>query len=254
MRLESDFSRGETPLHHLDGRARLVAAGVFALVVAVFLKETSTLTAALALAALLAALSRPSPMRLLRRMAAVNVFVLFLWLVLPWSTPGEAVWRLGPFSLREEGILLCAAVTLKCNAILLAMIALLATCELHELAAAMRRLGMPARLVVITFLCARYLHLIWEEGRRVRQAAELRGFVPRTSPATYRTSAGLVGSLLVRSHERAARVYRAMLCRGFSGSFPRAGARPLRVRDVLISGGIVAFAITSGAIDWLLRN
>jgi cobalt/nickel transport system permease protein len=48
---------------------------------------------------------------------------------------------------------------------------------------------------------------------------KIRGFKPRTNLHTYRSYAYLAAMLLVRSFDRAERVFQAMLCRGFNGTF-----------------------------------
>ena len=64
----------------------------------------------------------------------------------------------------------------------------------------------------------------------------------------------MLGSLLVRSHERAARVYSAMLCRGFSGRFPILGARNLRASDLVAGVALLLVAALLGVLEWQLRS
>ena len=53
----------------------------------------------------------------------------------------------------------------------------------------------------------------------MRQAMRARGFKPKTDKHTYRSYAWLIGMLLVKSWDRAERVYDAMRCRGFRNRF-----------------------------------
>ena len=48
---------------------------------------------------------------------------------------------------------------------------------------------------------------------------KIRSFKPGTNLHTYRSYAYLAAMLLVRSYDRADRVYQAMICRGFHGTF-----------------------------------
>jgi len=48
---------------------------------------------------------------------------------------------------------------------------------------------------------------------------KIRGFKPSTNLFTYKTYAYLVGILIIKSYDRATRVIKAMLCRGFDGTF-----------------------------------
>ncbi len=253
MSLDAPFARGNSPLHRLDPRVKLVAAVAYAVVVAL-LGDLRVLASALVLSGGLVALARLDAPRFLRRLLAANVFIAFLWLFLPWSVPGRAFWSLGPLAVTAEGVRLSLLISMKCNAILAAMTALLATSPIHDLAGAMGRLGAPRKLLVVFYLCLRYLHIIHGEGLRLRQAAAVRGFVPRTSLGAYRTYASFLGSLLVRSHERAARVYSAMLCRGFSGSFPALSARRARASDLAAGVALLLAAALLGVLEWRLRS
>ncbi|MFP4657714.1 MAG: energy-coupling factor transporter transmembrane component T family protein, partial [Desulfonatronovibrionaceae bacterium] len=66
---------------------------------------------------------------------------------------------------------------------------------------------------------------------------------PGTNMRTYKTFAHIVGMILIRSFERAERVQQAMLCRGFSGRFPRSKDYSPGTVDLLFSAGTVLLLI-----------
>jgi len=216
--IEDAFSRGPSPLHRLDPRFRLAAATAWTVCAALL---TTAHAAALALvgSALLLAVSRPPLGRLFSRLAAVNVFILFLWVILPFSQPGEAVFRLWGLAATREGLALAGLITLKSNAIVLAFIALVATIPVSELGRALRSLKVPDKLAHLLVFTYRYVFVMAGEYQRMRQAMKIRAFTPRTDLHTYRTLAYLAGMVLVRGLDRSERVYKAMLCRGFDGRF-----------------------------------
>lgn len=156
---------------------------------------------------------------LLGRLLVINFFILFLWLFLPFSRPGEPAFSIGSFTATLEGIIYSAIITLKSNGIILAMTALISTMQVQTLGAGMQSLKLPDKLSRILLFSWRYVHVMLSEYTRMRRAATMRGFVPRTNLRTYRTYAWLMGMLLVRSLDRAHRVWQAMLCRGFTGTF-----------------------------------
>jgi cobalt/nickel transport system permease protein len=164
-------------------------------------------------------ISRLPLWEVVKRVALVNGFVLFFWFVIPFTYPGEAVLSLGPLTATREGILICARITLKSNAILLAFIALIATSSIASLGAALGSLGVPEKMVHLLLLNYRYIFVMEEEYHRLVRSLTVRGFQPSTRVHTYKTFAYLVGMLFVRASERAERVYMAMLCRGFDGKF-----------------------------------
>ena len=216
--LQEPFVNGTSQIHGLDPRFKIVMATLYAFAVALS-NRFPALFLALAFSFLLIGMSRLPLPDVAKRIALVNGFVLFFWLIVPFTYPGEPLFSLGPLTATWEGVLVAARITLKSNAILLAFIALIATSSVATLGAALSRLGVPQKLVYLLLLNYRYIFVMEEEYRRLVRSTAVRGFHPSTKLHTYRTFAYLVGMLFVRASERAERVYMAMLCRGFSGEF-----------------------------------
>lgn len=218
------------PLQSIDPRARLATAALLSVCVAV----AQTLAACLlglSVGILLLAAARPDLRELGQRAAAVNIFLLFLWCVTPWTTPGHAVWSLGPLTVTGAGLWLSLLVSLKANAICAIFTALTTGMDIATLGHALRRLGCPQGLAWLLLFMGRYIHVIRGEWRSLMTAARLRCFVPKSNAHTWRTLATLLGLLLVRSHDRARRVHEAMLLRGFTGSFHPLDSFAWRGRD-----------------------
>lgn len=231
---DEPFAQGHSPVHRLDPRMRLASAAFFSLCVAL-LRDPAAAAAALALAAAALAASLPPACLLIRRLAAVNVFILFLWATVPATMPGQELLAVGPVSFSREGVAMAWLVTLKSNAILLAFLALVATMNAPTMGHAMDRLGVPPKLVFLFLFTYRYLHVIADEWRRLITAARLRGFVPRTGMHSYRTIAHLLAMVLVNSFDRSGRVYQAMVLRGFSGRFASVVRFRARARDAVFA-------------------
>ena len=231
---DEPFAQGDSPVHRLDPRVRLASAAFFSLCVAL-LRDPAAAAAALALAAAALAASLPPACLLIRRLAAVNVFILFLWATVPATMPGQELLAVGPVSFSREGVAMAWLVTLKSNAILLAFLALAATMNAPTMGHALDRLGVPPKLVFLFLFTYRYLHVIADEWRRLITAARLRGFVPRTGMHSYRTIAHLLAMVLVGSFDRSGRVYQAMVLRGFSGRFASVVRFRARTRDALFA-------------------
>lgn len=239
---EEPFAEGASPIHARDPRVRLVAVTLFSLAAAL-LRTPQAAALALTCGALLTLLARLDARALLKRLAAVNAFIVFLWLFLPFSLPGHALWSLGPVTATAEGVRLALLVTLKSNAIVLAFLALASTASAATLGQAMYRLRVPEKLSFLFLFTYRFIQIVGEEYARLRTAARLRGFSPRSDAHTYRTLASLLGMILVRSFERAERVHRAMLLRGFSGRFASLREFTLSRADVIFLFLMLAAAV-----------
>ena len=243
------FSIGESFLHRTDPRVKIAGAVMFTLVAATA-GSRHVLIAALAVSALAAVAARLHPWELLKRLLVVNVFILLLWVFLPFTYSGQAVASLGPLAVSREGIDLALAITLKCNAIVLVCVALLSTSPVVSLVHALHHFRVPDKLVHLMFFSYRYMHVIEKEYFRLRNAMRIRGFVPRSDIHTYRTIAYLVGSILVKSYDRSKRIYNAMVCRGFKGRFYLLYHFELTRRDVAVLFLVVVVSVCLVLFQW----
>lgn len=254
---DEPFAHGDSFLHRLDPRVRVAAAVLGAICLAV-LRRPESAAAGLGLSLLLLALSRPPWLAAGRRLAVVNVFILFMWLTVPTVTPGEALWTLGPFVFSRSGVALMLLVTLKCNALAVLLMALVASMSAAVLGVALERLHFPAKLSFLLLFAWRYIHVAAGQWRTLKTAAVLRGFAPRADMHTYRTLGYMLGMTFVRGFEHASKVYEAMLLRGFSGKFQTlAFFRASRADAVFAAAFAVALAVImawdagAGDVLWL---
>ena len=212
-----------------DLRLRLVAA-VLLVLAASQLAHLGPALATLFLALLIALAARPDR-ALWRRLRHVEGFVALLLLTLPFAVPGAPLLTLGPLSASLEGLSRAALLAAKVTTAALVLLALLGTVEPIRLGAALHALRLPEPLVRLFVLTLRYLGLIGDEARRLREAMRARAFRARTDRHTWRSFGNLIGMLLVRALDRARRVEEAMRLRGFSGRFPHAALAAPTARD-----------------------
>ncbi len=247
--IEEQFSTGTSFIHSLDPRIKIIVAALFSVLVAVS-SNFSALVPALAVSLLMISLAKIPIQRVLHRLLLVNGLIIFLWLVLPFTYRGEPWFALGPLVATKEGILFATEITVKSNAILLAMIALLGTIPIFTLGHAMSQLSVPDKLVHLLLFTYRYIHVIFQEYRRLISAMKIRGFAPRTNKHTYKTYAYLLGVLLVRSYDRAERIHKAMLCRGFSGKYYTSTPFSVKPRDLLYLSAMLAIILGLVFLQW----
>ena len=240
--IQEPFSEGASLAHRLDPRGKIVVAGLLAILIAVATTYAAAL-AGLALALGCLALARLPLKKVVARLLVVNSFIFLLWVVLPLTYPGEVVWRFGPLAATRQGLIFTGLITLKSNAIIIALIALIATVPVITLGQAMHKLRLPDKLCHLLLFTYRYLYVFEQEFHRLIQAMKIRGFQPRTNLHTYRSYAYLAAMLLVRSYDRADRVFQAMLCRGFHGTFYSLRTFSWQRRDrVFVAASLLALA------------
>ena len=212
------FAEGDSVIHRLDPKLKIVFVIIFSAVVAVSV-HFITLVSALLFAALMLIVARLNAVEVLKRLAVVFGFVALIWLVMPLTYEGPTLLCIGPLCLTRPGVLLSAQISLKSVAILAAFMALATTMTTATLGHVLNRLGIPDKLVFLFLISYRYIFVIEQEYQRLIRAMRIRGFKPGTNLHSYKSYAYLIGMLFVRSSLRGERVYKAMKCRGFSGKF-----------------------------------
>jgi cobalt/nickel transport system permease protein len=237
-----EFAIGTSFVHDLDPRVKFIATLLFSIVVALN-THIPTVAVASVFPVILIFAARINIKRVLWRLAVVNTFVLFLWLFLPFTSPGKVLFSVGPLDVHREGVLAALLITLKSNTIVLTVIALLGTSKVFSLVHALSHLWVPDKLVHLFFFCFRYVHVIHEEYHRLVTAMKVRGFKPGTNLHTYRAYAYLVGMLLVRSFDRSERIFAAMKCRGFRGRFYILHHYEMKKFDYLLAASSAVFTL-----------
>ncbi len=96
------------------------------------------------------------------------------------------------------------------------LLALTSDVPFHRVCRALGEFHVPEVLVTQLMLLYRYISVLQEEALSMQKARDMRAFGARGKDMG--TTASLIGSLLLRTTDRAERIYRAMAARGFSGS------------------------------------
>lgn len=189
------------------------------------------------------------PIRLVvSRLVVIVPFLVFAAIV-PFIGTGEQVDVLG-MSLSEDGLWAAFGVASKALLGATAAIVFAATTPVPDVVRALSELRVPSVIVGIVAFMFRYLDLIVDQLRRMRQAMVARCHDPRwlwqVGPI-----ASSSGTLFVRSYERGERVHQAMLARGFDGRMPDLDERPTPPTDwpiALIPAAIAVAALLTAVL------
>ncbi|WP_163195061.1 cobalt ECF transporter T component CbiQ [Clostridium thermarum] len=117
----------------------------------------------------------------------------------------------------SRGWITFVSIFIKCGLTVTASILLVATTGMDKLAAAMRMLRIPKIFVLQLLLTYRYISVLIEEVSRMLRAYFLRA--PGQKGIEMKAWGTFAGQLLLRTLDRAQRVYEAMSLRGFNGDF-----------------------------------
>jgi len=209
------LAAGDTFLHRLDPRAKLLTTVVFIVSVVSFGKyEIAGLLPFFLYPAVLVGLGNLPLGYLLRKLLLVSPFVLFIGIFNPWLDPAVLV-HLGPLGI-SGGWLSFISLLLRFTLTVGAALLLIASTGLTAICMAMEKLGAPRVFTVQLLLLYRYLFVLVEEAIRMLRAHALRSF-GREGNITFRVFMQMMGNLLLRAMDRAQRIHMAMLSRAFTG-------------------------------------
>ena len=224
----------------IDPRARILLTLIFSLVV-VSLNILPLLVAALALALFILLGSGLAWRSTLKRMLAMDGFILLMLVMLPFTVAGDPWFNIAGLTATWQGLWRALEIALKANAIILMLLALVGSMETVTLGHALGKLRVAKNLVHLLLFTVRYIEVLKEEYQRLRQAMQARAFRPGNNWHTYRSFGYLFGMLLVRAMERSERVMEAMQCRGFTGQLPML----VQLRMAFLDWVFVAFMLLS---------
>lgn len=240
---------GTGVLDSLDPRTRILAALSFAVLV-VGLQSLFVLALALGVPLSLLLATRLPVRETLRRMAAMDGFIVFMLVLLPFTVPGAPLFSVFGVGFSSEGLLKAIEIALKANAVVLMLMVTVGTLEPVTLGHALHRLKAPATLVHLMMFTVRYIGVLHQEYLRLRSAMKVRSFQLRNSLHTYKSIGYLVGMMLVRSVDRSERILSAMKCRGFTGKIPLLDSMRFSWSDGLFALGGFLIALGLLCLEW----
>jgi cobalt/nickel transport system permease protein len=239
-----------SPIHSLDARVKIIT--FFSLITAAVLTSPSNLARFAAFIAMLGYLYLISGVPLkyaLLRSTVIFPFVILVALFAPFL-PSSTIssYNFGFLSLNKNGLIVLWNVAIKSWISVLTIILLHSTTPFPKLLKAFRQLKVPTIFVSLLTFLYRFMWLLSEEAKRMKRAKDA-----RTGQASVKKERGLariksgfnhwlwqlqitgnmIGSLFIRTYERAERVYAAMLARGYTGTIPLPEEIKFDLRDVL---------------------
>jgi cobalt/nickel transport system permease protein len=217
---------GDSPLHRLPPMVKLITTLVYIVAVISFpIRSVSGLMPYIFFPALMMPISGTPAKPFFTRMLVALPFALLggrssIFLL------RDAACTLGGLVI-TDGLVSFASIMLKMLLTVSAVLLLAATTPFTQICRALSRLRLPGVICLQLLLTYRYIAVLIGEMATAVTAYRLRS--PLQRGIHIRHTGSFLGALMLRSMERADRVYQAMLCRGFDGSWDwvrggRAGA------------------------------
>jgi cobalt/nickel transport system permease protein len=240
MRLMDDLARKTTVIHGIHPLIKLITTLLYLVVVVSFDKYDVTGCLPLIIYPVIILTLAEIPAQLiLKRLLLAAPFVLGIGIFNPFFDP--QVFVIGGLTL-SKGWISFFSIALKCLLTVSAALLLIATTGMDKLSSALRMLRVPKLFVLQLLLTYRYITVLMEEVSRVLRAYSLRS--PQQKGIHHNVWGSLIGQLILRTFDRALRVYQGMCLRGFNGEYNTGTHKKISGSDLAyLAGWSLFFAL-----------
>lgn len=230
-----EYSGLDSFVHRLDPRTKLL--GSLALVLAVVLTSPGNwklFAVYLCVITGLLLLSRLPLGYVLKRSLVVFPFVIMIAVFIPFFKHGQvaASYDIGAWhiAVTYDGLAVLVNTAVKSWLCMLCLIVLSSSTKFEKLLEGMYWLKVPHVLVQVISFMYRYMFVIADQAMRMQMGRDSRNFGSNRMNIL-RTMGSMVGTLFIRSYERAERIYAAMLSRGYTGEIPALNKLSFKLPD-----------------------
>lgn len=247
------LATGDTVIHRLDPRVKVVIAALFVVCVVSF--DKYAIAAMLPFAVFLMiimGLGEIPAGYVITKLVITSPFAVMVGIFNPLLDQ-QTVLHLGSWAI-SGGWVSFLSILLRFGLTVAAMLVLIATTGFNQVCMALERLGIPKIFAVQLLMLYRYIFVLLEEGQRMHRARSLRSFQKRGMEM--KQYAYLLGQLLLRTIDRGQRIHLAMLCRGFDGTIRIRQTLRLTTRDIVVflAGAMLLIVMRRFNIALLLGN
>lgn len=240
MRHLDDLSRKKTFIHEIHPLAKLIVTISFLIVVVSFGKyEIGSLLPLFFYPVIIFAFAEIPAAPILKRLLFIEPLIIGIGILNPLLA--KETFQIGGITL-SVGWITFLSIVIKSGLTVTAALLLVAITGMDKLAAALRMLKIPKIFVLQLLLTYRYISVLVEEVARMLRAYSLRA--PQQKGIQRSAWGSFAGQLLLRTFDRAERVYQAMRLRGFEGEYNTGEDKKFRLKDFLyVFAWILFFAM-----------
>lgn len=235
----------ESPIHKLHPLAKLLTTVVYLAVVVSFGRyEISNLLPFVFFPMLIFVLADIPVAPILKRVLLIEPLIIGIGILNPLFD-NHSIMVYG-FTI-SKGWLSFLSIIIKSGLTVTISILLIATTGMDRLASALRMLKIPRIFVLQLLLTYRYISLLLEEVSRMYRAYSLRA--PGQKGIQKSAWGSFAGQLILRTFDRAERIYVSMNLRGFEGEYNTGYNAKIRAKDFIFFSGWSLFFIIARIIN-----
>lgn len=229
MRHMDDLARRESIIHNMHPLVKLITTVIFIAVVMSFGRyEIGRLLPFFLYPVIVITISDLPKAPIFKRILIVEPFIIGIGILNPLFDSQTFI--IGGMVL-SKGWITFGSIFIKSLLTVAAALLLIATTGMDKLAGALRMLKVPRIFVLQLLLTYRYISVLSEEVGRMLRAYSLRA--PEQKGIHRNAWASFSGQLLIRTFDRAQRVYHAMCTRGFTGEYNTGSVSKIKLRDYI---------------------
>lgn len=228
------LAAGDSRLHVLDPRAKLITTLVFIVAVVSFDKYAFSAMIPFFIYPIALIFLGGLPYRyLLKKVLIVSPFAILVGIFNPLMDRHVLI-QIGSIGI-SGGWISFISIILRFVLTVTAAFILVSLTGFNAVCGALIKFGLPRTFVIQLLFFYRYMFVLTDEGERMSRARALRSFNSRAM--RFKTFIPLIGHLLLRTLDRAERIYRAMFCRGFDGNIRIKRSMKINIQEIFFVAG-----------------
>lgn len=254
------ISSGDTIIHNLEGRVKLIAV----LLIILFTVFSDRLIVPVVLELFLLVIMYLAELSFkdsFKRVLLLLPFGGFVIAFQPFIHPGNIIWR-GPYPwlfITDTGLNWAILLFARLIVCLTAIVILSSTSPMQEVVQSFRKLGMPRDLAMILTIMVRFLFIFVDELRDIRQSMASRNFDAFNDDISYKWRVKQVGysiaMMFLKAYEKGETIYLSMASRCFSDNSALYHARTIiGKREYVYLGSIVLIIVALELIVLFYSN
>jgi cobalt/nickel transport system permease protein len=239
MRLLDDLAQKKSSIHRVHPLVKLVTTIVYLVMVVSFGRyEIGSLLPYVFYPVLIFTFAELPVVPILKRVLLVEPFIIGIGILNPLFDNYTLL--IGGVAI-SRGWITFLSIFIKCGLTVVVSILLVATTGMDKLATALRMLKIPKIFVLQLLLTYRYISVLIEEVFRMQRAYTMRA--PGHKGVHRNVWGSFAGQLILRTFERAQRVYQSMSLRGFTGEYNTGAVSRVGMKDFAYLTGWSLFFI-----------
>jgi cobalt/nickel transport system permease protein len=232
------LASGDSPVHRLDPRVKLITTLAFIATVVSFDKySVSELIPFVIFPAVQISIAGLPAGYLLKKVLWVSPFAVMVGIFNPLIDQ-DILLHIGSIGI-SGGWVSFSSILIRCLLTVTSALILIASTGFDTLCAALQKLGVPRPFVVQLMFLYRYIFVLMDEAARMVRAISLRSF--NSGAMHFRIFVPMMGHLLLRTLDRSQRIHLAMKCRGFDGHIRVIRFMKIRSADIFFATGCLTF-------------